>query len=370
MPNNETENGHGPEHAPAALMLLRAQTELHPGGGAPYGTIDRAVQREVQTTWPMIAFSGAKGTLREQYREYLLKHKPKLANRREADKDEDLVAIFGKAEADGAGALMPIDLYLLAYPVASGRGVFAWVTCAGVVERLRRALRLAGLPKAAQPPALAAGLNRNKRNDMARVTTHSEDIVMPEFTPGTSRRVRLRDIECELDDSAVLRAPLDKLADWIADNVPEFNPAANPPYDLFDPRARFVQVSDNIFTFLTRYGTNVVAHIALDTDTRTVARGALFTQELLPAESIFWGTLLNPARTRAACDVIGELKKALSHGWMQIGADAGTGKGLTWVALRTPDELGAAAVNAEDSSPGTGGTAEAAPGGANREQES
>jgi len=115
-----------------ALLFIHAQTGLHPGSGTALGTVDLPVQRERHTQWPVIAGSTLKGILRD-------------ACRRSTGNNGDLFAAFGPetAEADKhAGALCLTDARLLAFPVRSLKGVFAWVTCPAVLERLRRDLNL------------------------------------------------------------------------------------------------------------------------------------------------------------------------------------------------------------------------------------
>src|SRR5205823_6002920 len=57
--------------------------------------------------------------------------------------------LFGPPSANAAefaGALSVTDARLAAFPVRSLKGVFAWVTCPTVLDRLARDADLAGLP--------------------------------------------------------------------------------------------------------------------------------------------------------------------------------------------------------------------------------
>ena len=51
-------------------------------------------------------------------------------------------------------------------------------------------------------------------------------------------------------------------------------------------------VSGDAFNYLVTYATEIATRIRLDYKTKTVAGTALFTQELLPAETIFYSVLL------------------------------------------------------------------------------
>jgi len=54
---------------------------------------------------------------------------------------------------------------------------------------------------------------------------------------------------------------------------------------------RFVVLPDNAFDFLCETGTEVHTRVRIDDDTKTVARGALWTEESLPAETILMGLI-------------------------------------------------------------------------------
>src|SRR5439155_466845 len=71
---------------------------------------------------------------------------------------DELYAVFGPETSDAdahAGALSLTDARMLAFPVRSLRGVFAWVTCPAVLERLNRDLSLAGMGGLKEIPKLA-----------------------------------------------------------------------------------------------------------------------------------------------------------------------------------------------------------------------
>src|SRR5690606_3877485 len=53
-------------------------------------------------------------------------------------------------------------------------------------------------------------------------------------------------------------------------------------------KSHLVVISDDSFTHFARYATEVNARIGLDYQTKTVKDGALFYQEFLPPETIFY----------------------------------------------------------------------------------
>ena len=131
-----------------SVLFVHALTSLHPGSGTALGAVDLPVQRERHTKWPLIPASSIKGVLRDACRP---------ENEGEKNKWE---AVFGPekieagSDASYAGALSFTDARILAFPVRSLNGVFAWTTCPGVLQRHARDLALAGVNSVPSPPAL------------------------------------------------------------------------------------------------------------------------------------------------------------------------------------------------------------------------
>lgn len=312
----------------AGLLFLHAHTSLHPGCGTALGTVDLPVQRERHTRWPTIAGSALKGILRdacrekakEQYEDMYDEGKLIRTRRRAADEEDPmLVAVFGPGKVEEsnahAGALSVTDARILAYPVRSLRGVFAWVTCPAVLERLDRDLALAGIEappllkpperdEALVPPSSPLLVDRNK-------------IVLEEF-----------DFTRSGDSQAV--------AHWIA------------PRAVADEGTRqrmkthLVVLHDDDFTHFVEHATEVVARIALDYERKTVKSGALFYQEFLPPETVFYSVVLaQPSRRNAGARSVLSAAEVLQYVQscveevkvLQIGGDETTGKGLCAVRL-------------------------------------
>jgi CRISPR-associated protein Cmr4 len=293
----------------AALFFIHAQTSLHPGSGTAPGTVDLPVQRERHTQWPLIPGSTLKGILRD-------------ACRRAGGNNGDLFAAFGPetAQADKhAGALSLTDARILAFPVRSLKGVFAWVTCPGVLERLVRDVSLAQV----EPPPLPDPPPKDK----ALCLQNSPLLV-------DNNKLVLEEFEFERSGDA------DGAAQWIAGQAFDAG-------DRFTPerfKTHFVVLHDDDFTHFVRHATEVVARVGLDYERKTVKRGALFYEEFLPAETLFYSVVLaNPSRreghSKPARDILAYL-----HGNMpqilQIGGDETIGKGICAVRLDAGEECG------------------------------
>lgn len=306
-----------------ALLFIHAQTALHPGSGTALGTVDLPVQRERHTGWPAIPGSTLKGILRDAIRDKVKgKYQPdrvlKRSQRQVANEDDpDLVAAFGpgKVEPDTshAGALSLTDARILAFPVRSLKGVFAWITCTAVLDRFCRDLQLAGSTKE---------LTRSAVKDHQGALCKSDS---PLLVDGD--KLVLEEFEFERTGDA------DGAAQWIAER-------AFPVSDSFTPdrfKSHFVVLHDDDFTHFVRHATEVVARVALDYERKTVKRGALFYEECLPVETLFYSLVLaSPSRRegydKTARGVIDYLRGNMPS-VLQIGGDETIGKGLCAVRL-------------------------------------
>lgn len=307
------------------VLFIHAQTSLHPGSGTSLGTVDLPVQRERHTGWPTIAGSAMKGVLRDAYREMVTPRYSDAAQKddrsprqRANEEDPELVTLFGPAkvtESDThAGAVSITDARILAYPVRSLSGVFAWVTCPAVLVRFFRDLNLVGMdqvPVLRQQPKLGEAL----------------------VSEGSPLIVEDRIILEEFDFRAAGRC--DEIASWLAERV--FIES-----DTFTPQQmqkHLVILHDDDFTHFVQHATEVVARIALDYDRKTVKEGALFYQEFLPPETVLYSVVLaysarNGKDHDSASDCLEKLRTCLHDlRYLQIGGDETTGKGLCAVRL-------------------------------------
>jgi CRISPR-associated protein Cmr4 len=288
------------------FLGLHAQTSLHPGAGTALEAIDLPVQRERHTQWPTIPGTAIKGVLRDEAR-----HATNESDLREADKDPDLVAAFGpdRDNADKhAGALSFTDARLLAFPVRSLKGVFAWTSCPAVLTRLQRDAALVGVGTSWTVPAVQGNTALVTKES---VVTASDRVVLEEY------------------DFAKGNDDVTAIASWIAQNLLAGSKEYASTRERF--QRAFVLLSDDDFTYFARHATEVTARIALDAATKTVKKGALFYQELLPAETLFYSVVIaNASRSRNG-KTVSDMKKYVEDKLppvIQIGGDETTGKGL------------------------------------------
>ncbi|MCD6118780.1 type III-B CRISPR module RAMP protein Cmr4 [bacterium] len=266
-----------------AVLGLYAETAMHPGTEGTAGYIDMPVQRERHTEYPVIPGSTIKGVLRAAFKG--------------AEKEEEEVKmVFGKE--DGKGGISVADGMIAAFPVRSLMLPFFWVTCPFVIERIRRILDRYGRIV----PPVAAIEDGNART----AGEHTGQITLED---------QLVTAEGGLDDG-IINAFKDLLP---ADETFEYTRAL-----LKD---RLLVVSDACFRDFVRSATQVVTRIRIDQDTGTVAKGAYFIQELIPADTIFISSIRGSG-TDEAKDYIGWLGKR-DNSVIRLGGDETIGRGIT-----------------------------------------
>lgn len=273
--------------------LLHALSPLHAGTGQGLGLIDLPIARERATEHPIVPGSSIKGVLRDAARA----------------QTNDVDAIFGSSE--GSASMVRVsDARTLAFPVKSDRGTFAWVTSPYALLRYARDGGEVGFT-ADQIPGVADG----------KAVTADGSAVLD------GSRVTLDGLPYE-------RVPSDDVKDGVKMVLGALASALFPGDDPTDSAwrsffsKRVVIVSDDAFTWLTQTATDVRAHVRINTETGTVAKGALWYAEMLPPETILAG-IVQVSAIRKDQDPKGafELLKSITASPLQVGGDATTGAG-------------------------------------------
>ncbi len=235
-------------------FLVHALSPLQSGTGHSADLIDLPIARMKGTHIPYLPGSSIKGVLRE--------------HRGERNSAKHL-ATFGPDKdnaSDHAGALVVGDARLLAMPVRSMVGTFAWVSSPLLLRLAARDL--------VKPPALPGLAGRG-----ALVTSKS----------GCVHKSKIY-----LEDLDLPATPSNDLTPW-ADRLGKLACPEQP--GVFT--SRFVVVDDETMTFLFETATQVDARVRIDERTRTVAKGALWLEESLPTETLLIG-LMAAERSRRA----------------------------------------------------------------------
>lgn len=274
------------------ILYLFTRTPLHVGAGSSVGAIDQPIIRERHTGFPVIPGSSIKGVLRD-------------ACRNDAVLREEEMAIFG--EQDNAGKLTFGEAKLLAFPVRSAKGSFAFVTCPLVLERFRRDHGLpAPVNKALDEPRDATCL----AGDAVTITRNGQTgVVLEEY-----RFDRLPGDAGKFPDEWE-KALLDLLDDAVWSTG----------------KGRFVLLSNGDFAHFVRNACEVSQHVKIDPKSGTVQGGFLFNLEAVPAETLFFASVTSLARANGE---MADLEKLLDEKpVLQFGGDSTTGLGFCTVKL-------------------------------------
>ncbi len=280
------------------LMTIFTRTPLHVGAGSSVGAVDSPIIRERHTQFPVIPGSSIKGVLADLWNDW--ENKDKDGN---PTRNKDGKRLFGKPEdkkigdVASAGSLLIGEGKLLAFPVRSAKGCFAWITCPLALNRF---LRDSGY--AAKVPEK---MDEDKVYPSASLLLDGKSVVFEEYPLTIAGPVDASVIDAlkELVDDDVWKMLTDKLA----------------------------IVSDEMFAYFAKNACEIAQHNRIDDATGVVTDGALFNQENVPSETLFYSVF----NSKAAGD-FKQLAEKLSaeNNLLQIGADMTTGLGWCSVALK------------------------------------
>ncbi|MCF6158369.1 MAG: type III-B CRISPR module RAMP protein Cmr4 [wastewater metagenome] len=346
----------------ALPFFMIVETPLHAGSSDALGVVDLPIQRERHTGFPKIESSGLKGSIREVFEDLrdIKSNKwifdsvgkkfaqfPQISEKWEVEKngekevksksingityeltrfEESVFLAFGPEEGDAhAGALGFTDARLLLFPVKSMKGVFAWITCPHILEKLKKEMELAGISNLPSLP------NENTVPHNCSLVISSNNIVLEEYTFQVNR-----------DENK--NGNCSKFAEWLANNVFPKTNGGKDPYKYWREKMEkdIVTLTDNDFRDFVNLSTEVVARTKINNETGTVQSGALFYEEYLPQESILYSlALASPIfkekdsekgifkqNGKNEEDLVLEFFKAGLPEVIQIGGNATIGKGI------------------------------------------
>jgi CRISPR-associated protein Cmr4 len=291
----------------SAVLTFYAETPIHMGSGQSVSYVDLPIQRERHTSFPVLWSSGIKGVIRD------------LASRVWNDKDK-VETIFGPEDggSDFASCISITDAKILLYPVRSVKGVFAWITCPFVLKRFKEDLN-------------AVGINFKYSNQDIRILDVPDDKV---FIASDNLKIQGQNSVAleEFVFEAEVKNEVKELADFLKNFVHQNDLTT-------DLRNHLAIVSDNVFKDFVNYAVEIRTRIRIDQTKGTVKEGALFSEELIPSESVFYSILFfkdsfKPGSNMDAQKVFSEINSLLSdNSILQLGGDETTGKGFVRVKV-------------------------------------
>jgi CRISPR-associated protein Cmr4 len=215
-------------------------------------------------------------------------------------RDEEGVKLFGSEIGNAsAGSLLIGEGRILLFPVRSAKKCWAWITCPLALERFAfdAGIELLKLPEIANDETMASSelaLNGS-------VVFEDYPFVCKE---GVDKVVSV--LKKFIDGTEVLS---DNLAGHLA------------------------VVTDELFAYFVSNACEIANHNRIDDVTGVVENRALFSQENVPSETLFYCVLGNNGKLADVFDTVSsKLNKV--DGLLQIGANATTGLGWCSIALK------------------------------------
>lgn len=299
----------------SALLYLTVETPLHAGADSSLGVVDNPIQRESPSQYPMIRESSLKGSLRT------------LARAKNLPNWELIFGPETENASEFGGALSVGDARMLLFPVRALTDVFVYTTSGDLLARYHNdtARGRAGRDDSTVP-ALAEVARGAALLTEQGIATHGDVLVLEEFPFTTSPSAAMRQIATALGQRIFAREQ---------DN-----------YWRRRLDRSLVALPDTDFRDFTLYSTAISTRLRLNEETKTVTRGALWTEEVLPPQTVLYA-LISATATRkvgegvptlSAHEVLEHVRQFIASSglYLQLGGGESLGRGIvrtTWQAL-------------------------------------
>lgn len=292
-------------------LLIFTRTPLHVGAGSSVGAIDQPIQRERHTGFPIIPASSLKGSFADHWNDQLEQDGDEKVRVTKDGKSSIPAWLFGSDSDKNAfaGSLVFSEARALAFPVRSAKGSFAWVTCPMMLLRAKRD----GVISADLP---------------AEPTADDKAFFRVDGPLAIGNQIVLEDYCLESINS--YPAPL---AEEIASLMPN--------EEVFQSiKERLVVLSNGMMTHFVTTACEVAQHVRISDQTGTAEGTALFNQENVPADSLFYSLIgANPSRkgvdTKTPDEALDTFATKIDEiKVFQFGGDASTGLGFCTVTLK------------------------------------
>jgi CRISPR-associated protein Cmr4 len=279
------------------------------------------VQRERHTGFPVMPASSLKGSFADQWNDGL--------QNEEADKDgkvkrvrvtksgaiAEAAWLFGSDNDKPAfaGSLLFSEARVLAFPIRSAKGSYAWITCPMMLQRAKRdGLVIAEIP--AEPKDDLAIFKTD--GPLALGANAPKQVVLEEY--------------CFNATGDYPFALVGELAALVGDEL------------FHNIKERLVVLSNGMMSHFATTACEVAQHVRISDETGTAEDGGLFNQENVPADTLFYAVLnATPSRvpsgewkSKSAADALAAFgQKVDTLEVFQFGGDASTGLGFCSVTL-------------------------------------
>lgn len=310
-------------------FLLLAASGVQAGSGSELGIVDKTIQREKHTGYPKIEAASLKGVVKDHVR-------TALAARQGTTADDILEILLGPEKGDKHGSAAGLmDARLLFFPVATVKGVFAWVTCPLVLRRF--AQDMTDIDFSIEDNKGAIPITSIPMN---RLASNGDALTVPN---GNTHAVVF---EKSVVPQACHDKDMERFVNWLCTTFMS-GPAFSAASCLLPEHA--LTVSDQMFLHFVLHDTEIIARNKIDDNTGTVASSGPWYEEYLPQESILYsqimarkpfgdgipvnltldGKSLDSAQNILSC------VRGLFPAVIQLGANATVGKGFLKIGFPT-----------------------------------
>ena len=270
------------------IMHIFTRTPLHVGAGNSVGVVDSPIQRERHTKIPIIPGSSLKGVLSDFW------------NDEKFDRTEEGKAIFGNDSNKNASAgnLLVGEARVLAFPVRSAKGAFAWITCPLVLARYKR-------------DNASVDFKLDKFDGLGEDQCFgAEDVLLKDNVILEEYKFNSKGLSEDI--ASVLKNIMN---DEVWKSI----------------ETRLVIVSDEIFSYFCENACEVVSRIKIDDKTGVTAKGALFNQEQCPSETMFYA-VMGEQKDKGSLQALADKLKE-ENNIIQVGANETIGLGYCSISM-------------------------------------
>jgi CRISPR-associated protein Cmr4 len=299
-------------------FFIYCETPVHVGSGSELGYIDLPIQREKHSGFPKIEASGLKGCLRDVCSD-------------DDDFKTNVEVFFGPKDGnEHAGSLGFLDGRILLFPVKSVKGVFAWITCPYVLSKFKEEIQLFFNKQ-------TEGLkNIEAEKIMPYSVPQGTNIIVSSPNNYNDKTIILEEYGFQIEEEEK-NSNLTKIATFLSETIFPTNQEKDIFKNLREKMKRdIVVLSDDDFKDFVEMSTEVITRVRIDEKTHTVSNTALFNEEYVPENTVFYSSALfskifveNKQKNYDENSVSEYFKKVIEkHEIIQIGGNSTIGKGL------------------------------------------
>jgi CRISPR-associated protein Cmr4 len=234
------------------IYFFIAESPVHAGCGQAMDAVDLPVIRERATGYPYLPGSTVKGVIREEC--------DKNNQNEKINKNQ----VFGSQ--DKAGQVLVGDLNLLFFPVRCYELGWVWLTCPDLLRRYNECVKRQG-----------------GKDVFSFPVTVEEDNFFTCSDSGLSGKIHLEEFLFNKEETAGSFS--------VPANAIEHFPAEDAQNQCSYLEKKLLLISDKCFAYFVKNATEVVTRVRIDGDKGVVDKGALFYEECLPRDTVFYNTI-------------------------------------------------------------------------------